>query len=313
MFIKDNSAWINIEMACGYLELSRSSYYAWLDSYNKHLAAAKEYQILARRVVELFAKSKNRYGSRKLTEELEKVGIACNRKKVAAIMKGNKLVPCRYKTFKITTTNSNHKYKVFDNLLERNFKVEKPNQVYVSDITYIRTNQGWLYLATVIDLFSRKMVGYKMSNRMRADLVISALHNALQSRGYPRNVIIHSDRGSQYASNRYKQFLTSHNLIGSMSRKGNCWDNAVVESFFATLKKEYIYQTCFKTRESAQLGIFDYIETWYNKVRAHSTSGGLSPDEFEQFYQHKLVENKMNFTKFESVKTKALNVYSYLS
>lgn len=313
MFIKDNSAWINIELACEYLELNRSSYYSWLDNYEKHLEATKEYQLLTQKLIGLFAKFKNRYGSRKLSEELAKMGIICSRKKVATIMQENKLLPCGYKTFKITTTNSNHKYKVFDNLLARNFKVEKPNLVYVGDITYIRTDQGWLYLATVIDLFSRKLVGYKMSKRMTTDLVISALHNALQSRGYPKNVIVHSDRGSQYASNRYKQFLKSHNLIGSMSRKGDCWDNAVAESFFATLKKEYIYQTSFKTREIAQLGIFDYIETWYNKVRSHSTLNGVSPDEFELLYRHKLEENKLNFTQTTVSRNNTLNVYAYVS
>jgi len=286
MFIKENSAWINIELACEYLDLSRSAYYSWLLNYEKHLEAAKSHVELSKKVIELFEQFKKRYGSRKLSEELLKLGILCHRKKVAKIMDENNLIPCGYKKFKVTTTNSNHKYKVFDNLLDRNFSVQKPNQVYVGDITYIHTDQGWLYLATVIDLFSRKLVGYKMSSRMTKDLVISALHNALKSRGYPKNVIVHTDRGSQYASNQYKQFLKSHNLIGSMSRKGDCWDNAVAESFFATLKKEYVYQTQFKTREQAKLGIFDYIETWYNKVRNHSTLEGLSPNEFEMKYYY---------------------------
>lgn len=223
----------------------------WLSikvSQNFVLESAKSYSALSAKIIELFNTFKNRYGSRKLSEELLGIGMVCHRKKVAKIMEENNLIPCGYKKFKVTTTNSNHKYKVFDNLLDRNSSAQKPNQVYVGDITYIRADQGWLYLATVIDLFSRKLVGYKMSSRMPKDLVISALHNALKSRGYPENVIFHTDRGSQYASNQYKQFLKSHNLIGSMSRKGNCWDNAVAESFFATLKKEYVYQTQFKTR-----------------------------------------------------------------
>lgn len=309
MFIKDNSAWINIDMACQYLELTRSAYYAWLDNYEHNLATAKAEEILSQKLIELFIKFKSRYGSRNLSKELEKEGILCNRKKVAVIMRKNNLVPCGHKAFKITITNSNHKYKVFDNLLDRNFKVDKPNQVYVSDITYIKTDEGWLYLATVIDLFSRKLVGYKMSNRMTADLVISALYNALQSREFPKNVTVHSDRGSQYASNKYKAFLKTYCLIGSMSRKGNCWDNAVAESFFATLKKEYVYQTTFKTRAIAQLGIFNYIETWYNKVRSHSTLGWLSPDEFEQIHHHTLNAEALNIDAVKVMKSETLNVY----
>ena len=291
MFIKDNSAWINIDIACEILGLSRSSYYEWNANYDKHLQKAKEHQELTQKVINLFTKFKKRYGSRRIVQELEKMGIKCKREKVSSIMEENNLVACGYKKFKVTTTNSNHKYKVFDNLLERNFIVDKPNQVYVGDITYIRTDEGWLYLATVIDLFSRKLVGYKMSSRMTKDLVIGALQNALHARGYPKNVVIHSDRGSQYASNEYKRFLKQHNLIGSMSRKSDCWDNAVAESFFATLKKEYVYQTHFKNRISAQLGIFDYIETWYNKERIHSILGDLSPNQFEEINRHKFITN----------------------
>lgn len=208
MFIKDNSAWINIELACEYLELSRSAYYSWLLNFEQHLEAAKADQKLSKLVVELFEQFKGRYGSRKLSSELLKLGICCHRKKVAKIMDENNLVIRGYRRFKVTT-NSNHKHKVFDNLLERNFKAQKPNQVYVGDITYIHTEQGWLYLATVIDLFSRKLVGYKMSNRMTSDLVISALHNALKLRGLPKNVIVHTDRGSQYSSKQYRLFKKS--------------------------------------------------------------------------------------------------------
>jgi transposase InsO family protein len=209
-------------------------------------------------------------------------------------MQENKLFPHGYKKYKVTTTNSNHKYRVFANLLERNFNVDRPNKVYVSDITYIRTDEGWLYLATVIDLYSRKIIGYKMSNRMTKDLVISALLNALKARGYPQGVIVHSDRGSQYAANEYKRILKQHNLLGSMSKKGDCWDNAVAESFFASLKKEYVHYTHFKTRIHAKLGIFNYIEAWYNNERSHSTLGGLSPNEFETINGNKLINLSKN-------------------
>lgn len=226
-------------------------------------------------------------------KELNKNAINCSYRSVVNIMNELNLKTIGIKKYKISTTNSNHRYKVFNNLLEQNFNVDKPNQVWVSDISYIRTNEGWLYLATVIDLFSRKLIGYKMGSKMTRDLVISALQSALKERQYPKNVIVHTDRGSQYASNDYKRILNIHNLIGSMSRKGNCWDNAVAESFFATLKKEYIYNTIFKTRLDAQLGIFDYVETWYNKERIHSKLGDLSPNQFERIYKDKLINKNL--------------------
>lgn len=199
-------------------------------------------------------------------------------------MKVNDLVPVGHYKYYVSTTNSNHKYRVFENLLERNFVADKPNQAWVGDITYIPTAEGWLYLATIIDVFSRRVIGYKMSNRMTRDLVISALLMALRARNYPKGVIVHSDRGSQYSSKDYKAILAKYNLLGSMSRKGDCCDNAVAESFFATIKKEYIYQTIFENREMAKLGIFDYIEAWYNRERMHSYLNYLSPCEFEQSY-----------------------------
>lgn len=308
MFIKDNSAWVNIDIACEYLELTRSSYYSWLSNYDKHLQKEAENKKLTDEVVQVFKDSKYRYGSRQISIALANKQIICDRKKAANIMQANNLVPCGYKKFKVTTTNSSHKHRVFDNLLERNFKTNKPNAVWVGDITYIRTNEGWLYLATVIDLFSRKIIGYKMSNRMTKDLVISALSMALKARNYPTGVIVHSDRGSQYASNEYKAMLTKHGLLGSMSKKGDCWDNAVAESFFATLKKEYVYQTIFKTRTDAQLGIFDYIETWYNRIRFHSTLNGLSPMEFEAKYQFENMNNNLRIKPNTNSYSKELNV-----
>jgi transposase InsO family protein len=298
MFIKNNSAWINIDKACELFKLTRSSYYEWIANYDKHLEKEKKYQELCKKVIELFHKYKCRYGSRRLADKLNSQGISCTKNNIGKIMTENKLFPHGYKKYKVTTTNSNHKYRVFDNLLARNFKVDRPNKAYVGDITYIRTDEGWLYLATVIDLYSRKLIGYKMSNRMTKDLVISALLNALKSRGSPEGVIVHSDRGSQYASNEYKRILKQHNLLGSMSKKGDCWDNAVAESFFASLKKEYVHHTHFKTRSMAQLGIFDYIEAWYNNERSHSTLNGLSPNEFEKINSYKFT----NFSKKSRIK-----------
>lgn len=289
MFIQNNSAWINIDVACEMLELSRSAYYEWLSNYNSHLLQSESHDRLTAKISELFYKYKRRYGARRISEQLTKDNIICNYRKVSKIMKDNNLVVAGYKQYKITTTKSNPRHKVFDNLLLRNFTVDAPNKVFVGDITYVRTSEGWLYLATVIDLFSRKLIGYKMDSRMTKDLVIGALQMALKARGYPQGVIIHSDRGSQYTSNEYKRILNNNGCIGSMSKKGDCFDNAVAESFFATIKKEYIYQTTFKTRLEAQLGIFDYIETWYNKERIHSKLDGLSPNEFEQINQSKFI------------------------
>ncbi len=222
MFIKDNCAWINIDIACRILELSRSAYYEWLAKEDKYLQQAKEDQQLTQQIITMFNKYKKRYGTRRIMQKLRDAGVMCSYKKVATIMHDNNLYPNSHKKYKVTTTNSKHKHKVFANLLERNFTVDKPNHVFVGDITYIKTDEGWLYLATVIDLFSRKLIGYKMSNRMTKDLVISALQMALKNRDYPKNVIIHSDRGSQYASNEYKQLLQQHQLLGSMSKKGDC-------------------------------------------------------------------------------------------
>lgn len=300
MFIRDNSAWIDVETACRLFELSRSAYYEWWANEDARIEAEIAYARLCIQIELLFYRYKSRYGARRITDELFKRGTKCSCEKVSKIMQDKKLVPLGHKKYKVITTNSNHKYKVFDNLLERNFTVDQPNQVYVGDITYIRTGEGWLYLAVVIDLYSRKVIGYKMSNRMTKDIVISALLNALKARGYPKGVIIHSDRGSQYASNEYKRILKQYGLLGSMSKKGDCWDNAVAESFFASLKKEYVHHTLFATRTKAQLGIFDYIEAWYNSERAHSTIGGLSPNEFEQIHQNKFVVNnskKVNIRK----------------
>lgn len=310
MFVHENSTWINHEIAFEVLGISKSCYYAWVASIEIRKETAKLEQQLESLVVLEFIKNKKRYGTARITKSLNKKSISCSYKKVLAIMNKLNLKPIGHQKYKVTTTNSNHKYKVFDNLLERNFTVTKPNQVYVGDITYIRTGEGWLYLATVIDLFSRKIIGYTMSNRMTKDLVISALLKALKSRGYPTNVIVHSDRGSQYASNEYKRILKQHGLLGSMSKKGDCWDNAVAESFFASLKKEYVHQTEFATRAQAKLGIFDYIEAWYNNERIHSKLDGLSPNEFEFLNKEKFGINKIKLQFDRSVKMMGSNLRS---
>lgn len=261
-------------------------------NYEKRTLKRQAEQELANKVIVEFNRSRKSYGATRILKKLLSKNTRCSYHQVLEIMKVNDLVPVGHHRYYVNTTNSNHKYRVFENLLERNFVADKPNQVWVGDITYIPTSEGWLYLATVIDVFSRRVIGYKMSNRITRDLVISALLMALRARNYPSGVIVHSDRGSQYSSKDYKAILAKYKLLGSMSRKGDCWDNAVAESFFATIKKEYVYQTTFENREIAKLGIFDYIEAWYNRERMHSYLNYLSPCEFEQSYLDMVISIK---------------------
>ena len=282
MFIKNNLSWINVDIACKCLGLTRSCYYVWCNSEDARNKRLKKKQELLEAIKAEHLKSKKRYGSTKIAEALKRRGIVRNPKTIAKIMGANGIKSVINKKFK-ATTNSKHDLAVFPNILNRQFIVPKPNYAWVSDITYVWTLEGWLYLATVIDLYSNKVIGYAMSDRINKQLVIDALHKALKARGYPSGVIVHTDRGSQYASNAYKAVLRKYNLIGSMSRKGNCWDNAVAENFFGIIKKEYIYQIAIpETRNQAKLGIFDYIESWYNTQRIHSKLGYLTPNEFEK-------------------------------
>jgi putative transposase len=200
---------------------------------------------------------------------------------MAEIMKENGIQAKQKKKFK-ATTDSNHNLPVAKNRLKRNFRAKKPNQVWVSDITYVRTGEGWLYLSAFIDLFSRKVVGWSMSERMTANLAVDAFRMALfrQKRQAPK--VVHSDRGSQYASEVFRKELKARGTKQSMSRRGDCWDNAVAESFFGTLKTELVHHERFSTREQARLSIFDYIETFYNRRRLHSYLNYLSPEEFEK-------------------------------
>jgi transposase InsO family protein len=186
------------------------------------------------------------------------------------------------KKFK-ATTNSKHNEQISPNLLNRQFKVDKPNTVWVGDITYIWTNEGWFYLATVIDLFSRKIVGWSMADNMKTQLVNDALQMAIWQRKPPKNLIWHTDRGSQYASKAHRALLKTHKIQQSMSRKGDCWDNAVAESFFHTLKTELVYHERYKTREQARSSIFEYVEVFYNRKRRHSANSSMSPANFETY------------------------------
>lgn len=231
-------------------------------------------------ILHIYKDHKGRYGYRRITEDLRENGIAVSRERVRRRMHKLGIKGIQRRKFKYTT-NSNHTLAVKPNLLNQAFNINHPNQAWVSDITYIRIQQKWLYLAVIIDLYSRKVIGWQMNERMDTELITDALKSALFNRNYPRNVVIHSDRGSQYCSKSYQSLIETYSLIPSMSGKGNCYDNAACESFFHTLKVECIYQQSFQNIEAARSEIFWYIEAYYNRKRKHSTLGYLSPVNFE--------------------------------
>lgn len=229
----------------------------------------------------IFNNSRNTYGTRRLKKALAKEGLIVSRRRIGRLMKAMG-VSCKTKRKFNVTTDSKHQLPVAENLLNRQFSVNKPDRCYVGDITYIPTQSGWLYLAVVIDLFSRKVVGWSMKNHMRAELVNDALLMAIWKRKPAHGLVWHTDRGSQYASDSHREILLEHHIKQSMSRKGNCWDNAVSESFFHTLKTELVHHVKFKNQKEASLTIFEFIEVFYNRMRMHSSNGYMSPVEFEQ-------------------------------
>ena len=264
---------------CKVLKVNRASYYHWVSSGS----VIKKVDTKLNELVEsIFTEGKNNYGTRRIQDRLLLYfGLIVSRKRISNIMKDLNLkvkIKRRYKN----TTDSNHNLPVAANILNRDFYASNPNEKYVGDITYISTGEGWLYLATVIDLYSRKVVGWSMDDTMKVSLVNDALNMAISHRNPHEGLLWHTDRGSQYASYSHKDLLEKHNIVQSMSRKGNCWDNAVAESFFKSLKNELVYQTYFYTKKQAKQEIFKYIELFYNRVRSHSYLNGLSPVEFEE-------------------------------
>jgi transposase InsO family protein len=226
-------------------------------------------------------RSRKTYGSPRVTAELHAQGVCCGENRVARLMREAGICAKRKRKYRVTT-NSKHNLPVAPNLLARQFTVDRPNAVWVSDITYIWTSEGWLYLAGVVDLYSRMVVGWSMSNRITGELTLDALNQALGRRRPNPGLLHHSDRGSQYAAGDYRKLLKVHRVTCSMSRKADPWDNAPMESFFATLKTELIYRERFSTREEAKMKIFDYIEVFYNRERRHSSLGYESPANFER-------------------------------
>jgi len=271
---------LSIERFSTLLRVSVSGYYNW----RKHPVSLREQAniVLDRNILMLFRKHKRRYGYRRIYKVLvEDQGYTGSKERIRRRMIVNKLKAKQYKAFKVTT-DSDHNFLISPNILNREFGATKPNQKWVGDITYIDTAQGWLYLATVIDLYSRKVVGWSMSRNMRASLVCNALNMALVNRGYPEGVLFHSDRGSQYCSYAFRDILDEYQFVQSMSRKGNCWDNAVAESFFKTLKTEATDDVVFNTIEEAKRVVFDYIEVYYNRQRMHSSIQYQIPAEYEE-------------------------------
>ena len=271
-----------VRLMCKVLRISASAYYAWRK--RPEPAHKRENEALIPRVREIHVQMRESYGTRRMADELCKRGVDCGRDRARTLMRLADVRVRQKKKFRVTT-DSNHNFPVAPNLLDRQFDVSEPNRVWVSDITYIWTVTGWLYLATVMDLFSRRIVGWSMDTSMSRKLVMDALLMAIWRRKAGKGLIHHSDRGSQYCSDDYQKLLKQHGMVCSMSRKGNCWDNAVMERFFHSLKSEQIYFTRYQTPEKAKKDIVDYIEMFYNSRRAHSYLGYLSPNEYERVWQ----------------------------
>ena len=277
-WIKQHMSEFPVESMCRFLRVSRSAYYAWLQ--RAQTAGEKEDAELTDIIQSVFNKSRATYGTRRIKKELGDRNRLVSRRRIGRLMRAADLA-CKTKRKFKATTNSKHDQPIAPNHLDRQFTVEQPNQVYVGDITYIYTQEGWLYLAVVIDLFSRQVVGWSMVEHMRAKLVNDALLMAIWQRKPGKGLLWHTDRGSQYASESHRALLKQHDIQQSMSRKGNCWDNAVSESFFHTLKTELVHHHAYQTRAEAKQTVFEYIEVFYNRERLHSANGYLSPVDYE--------------------------------
>jgi putative transposase len=267
---------------CEALEVSASGYYAWASRPDSPTAGWR--QELVGAIEEIHAEVKGRYGSPRMTAELNARGHACSENTVAELMREHGIRAKSPRRF-VRTTDSNHRLPVADNVLDRDFGPEGPNERWCADITYIPTREGWLYLAVVEDLFSRMIAGWSMDESTESRLVVDALEMALRRRRPEAGLVAHSDRGSQYASDHYQRVLASEGIVCSMSGVGQCWDNAPVESFFGRLKCELEADGMFTTRDQARAAIFEYLEVFYNRVRRHSSLGFLSPEEFERTYK----------------------------
>ena len=279
-FIAAQKANFPVLMLCKMLEVSRAGFYAWRA--RPESKRARDDRELGKTIAKIHTDSRGTYGSPRVYAELKDRDLAIGKKRVARIMRENGIKARRRRPFKPQTTDSNHAHPVPENVLARDFTRSAPNKAWVGDITYVQTGEGWLYLAVLLDLHSRMVVGWAMSQFIDRHLVLDTLSMAVTRRGVPEGgVLHHSDRGSQYACEDYRKALARYGFQASMSRKGNCWDNAVAESFNSTIKTELIYQRNFTTRNEARQAIFEYIEVFYNRQRRHSSLGYLSPLQYE--------------------------------
>jgi putative transposase len=279
-FISDHREIFRVGRMCNVLDVSRSGYYAWL--HRPESDRKKENRGLAVRIKVIHGQKRKTYGSPRIHQELNGNGVKCSRNRVARIMKQEGIravVPRKYKA----TTDSKHNLPVAPNLLKQDFDIKEPNKVWLADITYISTLEGWLYLAAVMDLGCRRIKGWSMSNRLTKELALDALKMAICNNPVTTGIIHHSDRGSQYASTDYQKLLAGKGMIPSMSRKGNCWDNAPMESFFHTLKTEWVYGLKYNTRQEAKASLFRYIEIFYNRQRRHSALQYMNPCQYELY------------------------------
>jgi putative transposase len=277
--IKENTPYFSVRMMCKMLSVSSSGYYDWCDRAPSLRAQANA--VLAGKIKVVFDDEHARAGAKRIEKRLKQEGILAGRHRIANIMRAQGWRAKAAKKFK-ATTNSNHKLPVAPNLLQQDFSAKQPNQKWVADITYIWTEEGWLYLAVVMDLYSRMIVCWSMSARMTSSLVIDALQMAIWRRKNPQGVILHSDRGSQYCSHDYQKLLNDHGFICSMSKRGDCYDNASMESWNHSFKVEAIHGEKFTTRDNVKNHVFDYIDVYYNRKRLHSGLGYLSPVYFEE-------------------------------
>jgi transposase InsO family protein len=266
---------------CATLAVPPSTYYEWKKRTTTPGVRALEDQTLTGQIKAIHSQSRQTYGSPRIVDALRKQGCCHGRNRVARLMRQADLCGRQKARYRVQTTDSHHDQPIAPNLMAQSAPATAPNQIWVGDITYIETQEGWLYLAAVLDRYSRKIVGWSMSERIDTDLVLKAFDMALLHRQPTAQILFHSDRGVQYASADYRHALTQAGLLASMSRKANCYDNATMESFWSTLKLELVYRTRFVTRAQARSQIFDYIESFYNRQRAHSALDYLSPVDFE--------------------------------
>jgi transposase InsO family protein len=268
-----------VRVMCDALSVSPSGFYAWrLRPESSRKIANRELLADIRRV---HTQHRERYGAPRIHAELRAEGHAVSRKRVARVMRRHGIRARAPRRFRVCTTDSKHSLPVAENLLAQNFVADRPDQIWLADITYIPTAEGWLYLAVVLDLFTRKVVGWAMRDHLRAELAVAALTMAIQRRRPGAGLIHHSDRGSQYAAGDYRDILQAAAIVQSMSRKGNCWDNAPMESFFGTLKTELVHHGAWPNRDAARRDLFAYIEGYYNRQRRHSAIGYITPEQAE--------------------------------